>query len=263
MLRASTLRAFVFLVQGGARRAYQEKAQTVLGGIFLGLTLFIFSQLWVALKESSVTFSALQPRDFVWYLMLTELVVLSTPRVFFAVQEEITSGAFDVRILKPFPPPLIYFAGACGELLVRLALMLVVGTVVTYAIVGAPPSDCLGLLEGYLLVPFACVVLLLFYLAIGLTSGWIHDTIPLTWVFNKSMFTLGGLMVPLLLFPDILRFFAYATPFPALLYLVARGVFGSSVAGFLTALLALVFWGMVAAGLSLVLYKRLLQLRIR
>jgi ABC-2 type transport system permease protein len=62
----------------------------------------------------------------------------------------------------------------------------------------------------------AGLVLLLCNALIGLLAFWLDDVSPLYWLWQKSMFVLGGLFVPLALYPDWLRLVALWSPFSAL-----------------------------------------------
>jgi ABC-2 type transport system permease protein len=82
---------------------------------------------------------------------------------------------------------------------------------------------------------------------IGLLAFWLHDVSPVYWVCQKLMFVLGGLMLPLEVYPAAMQRIAAFTPFPALLagpasFMLAHG-------GATPAALArdLAFWSVVTA----------------
>src|SRR5262249_48096631 len=69
-------------------------------------------------------------------------------------------------------------------------------------------------------VPFGLagtVVLSAMSLGIGLLAFWLEDVTPVVWVWQKLVFVLGGLMLPLQIYPDLFQPVAFATPFPAIL----------------------------------------------
>jgi ABC-2 type transport system permease protein len=100
----------------------------------------------------------------------------------------------------------------------------------------------------------ACAILAELYVALGLVSFWLRDATPLYWVASKLLFILGGLMLPLELYPRCLQLVAACTPFPVLLagpagFLLHPGEAAWSLAlrllfwgGFLFGLVELVFW---------------------
>jgi viologen exporter family transport system permease protein len=50
-----------------------------------------------------------------------------------------------------------------------------------------------------------------------LLAFWLQDVAPVYWVWQKLMFVLGGLLLPLELYPAFIRRAAAFTPFPSLL----------------------------------------------
>jgi ABC-2 type transport system permease protein len=64
----------------------------------------------------------------------------------------------------------------------------------------------------------AGVLALVIHFAIGLTSFWLHDCRPIHWVWQKATFLLGGLLLPLELYPPWLRAAAELSPVPAMLH---------------------------------------------
>jgi ABC-type uncharacterized transport system permease subunit len=65
------------------------------------------------------------------------------------------------------------------------------------------------------------------YLGIGLLAFWLQDVSPVYWVWQKLMFVLGGLMLPLDLYPSVVQRAAEFTPFPVLLAGPASFVVGT------------------------------------
>jgi ABC-2 type transport system permease protein len=115
------------------------------------------------------------------------------------------------------------------------------------------------------LVPFgllAAAVLAELYVALGLLSFWLTDATPLYWVASKLVFVLGGLMLPLELYPTWVQRIAWFTPFPSLLSGPASFVIHEpSFAPWL--LLRLLFWALCLFGLTELLFwraRRALQL---
>jgi ABC-2 type transport system permease protein len=62
------------------------------------------------------------------------------------------------------------------------------------------------------------VVMLFAYAAIGLSAFWVHEVTPVFLIWQKLAFVLGGLMLPISIYPGWLRAVAEHTPFAALLY---------------------------------------------
>src|SRR6185503_5609466 len=83
---------------------------------------------------------------------------------------------------------------------------------------GALPADLRGVLWALPIGALSAVALLSFNAMIGLCAFWLQDCSPIYWVWQKLAFLLGGLLLPLDIYPRWLRRLAEASPFSALLY---------------------------------------------
>jgi ABC-2 type transport system permease protein len=108
--------------------------------------------------------------------------------------------------------------------------------------------------------PFAVAATLLtsaLYVGIGLLAFWLKDVSPVYWLFQKALFVLGGMMLPLQLYPRWLQRVADFTPFSALLAGPAELVLRSGPPGdvwFLAVRLA--GWALLVALLLWLLFRR-------
>lgn len=104
------------------------------------IVLFVFLQLWSVTYgnggfESIAGFSL---RDIVWYLVLTETVVMSAPRVSTKIDQEVKSGELAYVLLRPYSYVAYHLAAYWGEAVLRLPLVLGVGAAVALPSVGMP-----------------------------------------------------------------------------------------------------------------------------
>jgi ABC-2 type transport system permease protein len=102
----------------------------------------------------------------------------------------------------------------------------------------------------------ASVVVTAYNIVLGLTAFWLGDISPVYWIWQKLTFVLGGLLLPLPLYPDLVVRIARLTPFPALLtgpasFLLDRPFFDAW-----TLALALLGWSVVAAAIAAAMFRR-------
>ncbi len=243
-------RALLFVAGLSARRSLGSRGAMVGRAVFFALVLFVFSQLWDAVLEtSSVAFA--EPHQLVWYLAITEWLVLSSPPLHLEIEDEVRRGDLMYRLARPIAYPLAKLAEGLGDLLVRMAVLAVVGAVVAYAVTGQLPVVSWALL---LLVPLGLasgMLAVLVQFGIGLSAFWIHDCRPLYWVWQKSLFILGGMFVPLEIYPPWLRELAIGSPCSAMLHGPASLALGLDATAALAVLARLLMWlVVVSAGLT-------------
>jgi len=230
-------------------RAGRERGDLYGRIVFFAIILGVFSSLWRAAAEGGLP-TATEPRALVWYLAVTEWIVLSTPPIHLEIQEAIRAGDVVYRLGRPVSYVGAELAGTFGVLAVRLPLLGLTAFLCAFAFTGwIPPARAFAVV-----VPFgvaAAALLAALHVWIGLLAFWLHDVSPVYWVCQKLMFVLGGLMLPLEVYPAVIQRIAWLTPFPALLAGPASVMLAGG--GATPAALArdLAFWGGVtAAGLG-------------
>lgn len=237
------------------RQGLTERGALVGRVAFYAAILLVFSRLWqVVLARGSVAGAG--PVELLWYLALTEWVMLALPPLHLRIEADVRSG----DIAYALPRPLSYLgarlAEAAGDWLLRALTLGIAGIALAWATSGAWPADSRGLLLALPLGVLAGWVGLVCYALIGLSAVWLQDVSPVFWIWQKLAFVLGGLILPLEIYPAWLQAVAGWTPFSALMHGAGRMAFGldpvfaAEVAG------RLVVWGALGALLLGWLYRR-------
>ena len=187
------------------------------------LVLFVFVQLWTFTFESQGgVIEGFTLRDMIWYLVVTETVVLSAPRVSLKIDEEVKSGELAYVLSKPYNYLLYHLAGYWGEGALRLPVNFAVGSLIALATVGPPQTSLVAVLAAATAFVFAVTINFLVEASIGLTAFWFEDSQPFFWIYQKLVFTVGGLFLPLEFLPGLLRDVASVLPFATITYTPAR-----------------------------------------
>ncbi len=185
--------------------------------------LWVFVHLWrTAFASAGVEIIAgLSYSDTLWYLVITETIMLSKLRMSEEIAERVRDGSVAYILNKPYSFVLYHFAVGLGDSLVRGLITALVGGALVFAIVGPPPS-----LLGVAIVPFAIIAAwLLDYCMsglIGLAAFVTEDVTAFDWIYSKMILILGGTLIPLEFFPDWLRGAAKAMPFAWTMWAPAR-----------------------------------------
>lgn len=185
--------------------------------------LWVFVHLWRTAFASAgaETIAGLSYADTLWYLLITETIMLSKPRMSEEIAERVRDGSVAYLLNKPYSFILYHFAVGLGDSMVRGLITAVVGGALVFRMVGPPPS-----LFGIAIVPVAIVLAwLLDYCMsalIGLAAFVTEDVTAFDWVYSKLILILGGTLIPLEFFPDWLRTAATAMPFAWTMWAPAR-----------------------------------------
>jgi ABC-2 type transport system permease protein len=211
----NTLRKYLAFARVGAARALAEPGDLYGRALFLPVILGVFTALWRAVSEAGMPIAS-APEQLVWYLATTEWIVLSAPQLHPELQEEVRRGEVAYKLPRPVSYVGALLAQGLGTLAVRAPLLAATAGICAFLFTGRTPEPAalacaipLGLMAASLL----CAL----YLTLGLLSFWLTDVTPVYWVSQKLLFVLGGLMLPLELYPAWLQRVGDFTPFPALL----------------------------------------------
>jgi ABC-2 type transport system permease protein len=243
-------------VAGTAVRQALSERGAILGRLaFYGVILLIFSKLWAVVAERGAIAEA-TPRELLWYLAITEWVMLSMPLIHLQIESDVRRG--DIAYLLPRPISYIgsRIAESGGDFLLRAAVLAVAGCAFAGLLSGGLPEDPRGLLLALPLGLVAGYVGLCFHAAVGLCAVWLQDCSPVYWIWQKCAFILGGLMLPLEVYPDWLREIALWTPFSALMHGPGRMAFGWQPDFAALVAAKLLFWAVVATALLAWVHRR-------
>jgi ABC-2 type transport system permease protein len=230
-----------------ARHALHARGEAVARAVFYVAILVVLASLWKALGAGA---------SYVWYVALTEWIVLAMPLLSVDIEDDVRKGDIAYRIARPVSYLWAKVADGLGNGLTRLLMIGGVGGIAAWALTGTPPPR--GILLALPLATLSFLLLVLWQAALGLLAFWIGDTQPLFWVWQKLLFLLGGLLFPLEVYPEWLQRAAYCTPFAPMLHGWARLAFDPDPALAAQAALLLAAWGVALLAFLAWLYRRAL-----
>ena len=192
--------------------------------LFLAVILYIFLRLWqVTYGETGAQqLGGLTLPQMLWYLAMTEALTLSAPRIAAEVDQDVRTGALAVQLIRPIEYPLARLWTTLGERVVRFGLNTGVGAALALLMVGPISFSAGGLLLFALALPLAFTLEFMGQFLIGLAAFWLEDTSGLMLIYSRVTMILGGMLIPLELFPPALQPILRALPFSSIIYGPAR-----------------------------------------
>jgi ABC-2 type transport system permease protein len=220
------------------RRLLADRHVLGVGALFYLLVTAILISLWRAAAGEHGDVAGYSALALTWYI----------GRMIEYIGTDIGSGAVSVEMLRPAPVVLVRLVAELGRGLVFLAVLVVPGAALGWLVGGAPPSSVGALLAVPSLV-LAIAANISIQHAIAGSAFWLRDTRAMWFLYLKLVYVLGGMLLPLEVFPEGLRRVAMALPFMAMAYAPARLASGHVEpwlllvqAGWLVALVALAVW---------------------
>lgn len=253
---ASTLRKYTGVARLELLNSLAYPVDFLGRGVTICLFVFVFSRLWTATAAGSGarTLAGLTPRDAVWYLMLAEVVVLSTPRVSTTVATSVKDGSIAYRLCRPYSLVGFLLASSAGEGVAALMVNVVAGGATAWLAAGPPPGPgswppAALAVAGAWLINFSISAL------IGLSAFVVEEVSPFEWIYNKFVLVMGGLLLPIDFFPAWLAHIALALPFAYVTYAPARIFVGHDVGRAVGLLAGQGAWLVAFAGLLPLAYR--------
>ena len=192
--------------------------------LFFILIMFVYLMLWKSIyADGNSSIAGITLNQMIWYLVVTEVITLSRGVIHQEVNREVKSGEIGYLLGKPYNYIFYCFSCFIGDAGVKLlangALAVVIGLLFV------------GPLEGFSLVAFPFIVISILlgwilnffiYMLLALTAFWTEENSPFFWIYSKLVFTLGGMLLPIELFPIWLQKVSKALPFVYVTYTPAR-----------------------------------------
>ena len=246
---------YLAFARASARRCAAERAVLIGRALFLGVIMFTFSRVWAAIGARQ-SLPGVGPRELIWYLAVTEWVVLSAPPIYLTIESEVRSGDFACRLVRPVNYVGAQVSEAIGEALLRMAVLGPMAALYALVLSGGLPEDPRGLLLALPLGVLGELIAVLSMAAIGVSAFWVVDTTPCFLVWQKLVFTLGGLLFPLEIYPGWLQRIAHTTPFPLICWTPGSTALGFAPAAALVSGAESLVWIGLLTGLLALLSSR-------
>lgn len=191
--------------------------------IFFIFIMFIYLMLWKNIYGQKGTLGGLSLNAIIWYLVVTELITLSRTELHFQINEDVKSGNIAYLLNKPYNYVIYCFSYFIGELGIKLFTNGIIGIVIGLIYVGPLENF------NFIYLPFILVSLLLgcfinffIYVVLAITAFWFEDNNAFFWIYSKLIFTLGGMLMPIDLFPNWLKGLSQYLPFAYVTYVPGR-----------------------------------------
>jgi ABC-2 type transport system permease protein len=226
------LSRYGFVLLTSARQQWVYRAELAMRAVQMVLFMGVFVALWTAAFGISgrTELEGYSLAAVVWYLAMTETITLSSSRVFVEISQAVKAGDLAYTLARPLSYPLYQVAYSLGNSAPRFLLNLITASAVVGLGTGHPPIvggvEGAGSLPGLFaflgMAALALVLDTLVSVLIGLLAFWIEEVMPAFWIYQKLLFTIGGLFLPLEMFPEWLRRVAVWLPFQFIAYAPAR-----------------------------------------
>ena len=216
-------RVFVVTLQTSMRQTFAQRGGLVVAGGFYLLVTSVLAGIWrIAAHSHNDNIVGYSAVAITWYIAMSEGVTIPLNiRMISDVGTDIASGGIAIELLRPVSVVGVRIATEIGRSMPKLLLCLTLGgglALVTggvpehpWALVFAVPSAVLAI---------SCNVIAQH--AFAASAFWLRDAGSAWFLYQKLVFILGGMLIPLQAMPSWLQGVTRVLPFRAMAYAPAR-----------------------------------------
>jgi len=236
---------------------FAYSSETVANIVFLFAVIFVFVNLWGSIFRAtgSTILEGYTITTIIWYLLVTESVLLSTPNIAKDVEVDVKTGEIAYTLNKPYNYVLYRYMIYMGESFPRFFLTFMIGAIVLFVFMGMPSFSLLGFL---VMIPSIILAFTLDYsigAMIGISAFWLEDVSALRWIYSKLIFVIGGMLLPLEILPKWLADISRMLPFAYVTYAPAKIFVDLSLSNIVNIFSMQLLWIGICAGILFVVYR--------
>jgi len=172
------------------------------------------------------------------------------------ISESIQDGTFAYKISRPYSYIYFMFFRSFGQTLPYLLANIAISSIFCRIIIGPLPISAISVLAGILLFMLGFLIDFYISMVIGLMALWIEKTDSIWWLYGKLKLTLGGVLIPIALLPDVLRKIAEYLPFSQIFYTPVYTVFQFQPNTFFRYLAIECFWVLLLGVSAILIFRK-------
>jgi ABC-2 type transport system permease protein len=242
------------------RMEFFEKLHAVWGtmfwGFFTGLVLFVFLKIWEAIYAGKPVIEGFTIAQMIWYLAFAETLMFAlASHQLKTIAEDVRSGTVAMDLLKPMSYIFSRVAIFSGTFVRVFLIVGAVSVVITYLLVGPIPFSLSSVPFIALSLIGALIINAFITLIFGLLAFWLEEVSAFYWIYQKLIFILGGMIVPLDIYPQWISGFLTKLPTAYIMYLPSKLFVKFSIQQFISTFIGQVLWAVIFGVLLAVLYS--------
>jgi len=222
---------------------------------FVGVIMFIFVNLWQAVYGDKLVIEGFTIAMMLWYLVMTESIVTAQGRLVDEIGRDVKSGSLANVLNKPYNYVAYKYFSNLGRSVFKFGMTFIISASVVYVLLGGIKISLISIPFIILIALLALTLDFLIGTFLGLFAFWFEDTESLSFIYQKIVFTLGGMLVPLEIFPEWLAKISSLLPVSYIAYHPGRLFVKFSFETFYKVFGVMMIWILVMIILISIIYK--------
>src|SRR3989344_6171212 len=190
---------------------------------FICVIIFIFFNIWKAIYAQKAVIEGFTFAQMLWYVAVAEVIVFcSDLRWIETVSDEIKTGVIGITLLKPMSYVLSRFALFLGNFFYKFIVVGVVAFFLALILAGPIDASILSIVLSFFSIILGVMLNFVIVVSLGFLAFWLEETSAIFWIYQKSIFILGGMLLPLDIYPDWIKGWIINLPFAYMVYKPAK-----------------------------------------
>ncbi len=228
--------------------------------VIYGVLLLVFHAVFSAFPMDELGHAELTAGHLLWYLAVTELVVVSAQGNERELGNLIADGQITTLMQRPHHMMGLLLARLMGNVFVCAATFTVMAMVIVPLLTDTALPMALDRLPLFVIsVALGTVIFILCGYAIGMTEVLGPYSRSMGWIMNKLIMALGGLFFPVMFYPEGLQKLLAFTPFPAILTVPGNFMLVQNDAVILHGLLQQLMWLFIMFAVAAMAERRMIR----
>ena len=144
------------------------------------------------------------------------IMILNIRRIDNLIMQDVKTGNIELFMNRPTSYLSLSFLKVIGQGIFSFIFISLLGTAIMFLLVGIPTVDIKIFVPTFILsLVLGQILGLMIYGIIGLMAFFMQDNRPLHWIVDKFVMILGGSYLPISMFPPLLKWIAFISPFGA------------------------------------------------
>ncbi|MBI1907864.1 ABC-2 family transporter protein [Candidatus Uhrbacteria bacterium] len=220
MALAARLRKYAVASRIAARNSASTSRNVIAGMCSSGVTLVTLFAIYGYVFDIRGEVRGIGVATALWAIgMYSVYWAVGMRNVFRDMADDVKQGSVEVLLNKPVDYIFLTVAQRFGRQIWTLLASIVIIVSLLFVFTGPTPIDFswLWFVQFVLLLLFGLLLSAIGFSLIGLSAFWIDDPTPVMWMFDKGVMVLGGALLPVALFPPVVRYIAEWSPMGAML----------------------------------------------
>ncbi|MFA6089022.1 MAG: hypothetical protein WC755_04100 [Candidatus Woesearchaeota archaeon] len=226
-----------------------------MSSVFIAIIIFILVCLWKVIYAANIPIKGFTFLMIIWYLVMTESLVTSFGGIIEQIGLEVQSGDITNHMNKPYSYFLFKYATSMSYAVVNFFITFVLSAIIVLLFVG--PIFVPVIYIPFILISVLLAITLHFVMmyCIGISAFFLEDVKSFAFIYDKIVFTVGGMLLPLEFFPAMVQGVAGFLPFSYVAYHPAKLFVMFSFSSFFSVVMVQLVWIVIFSLLAIFLYR--------